>query len=177
MLEKEIKKIAIIGGPGTGKTTLAKNFSNELNLPVYHLDAIDHLENWKKRDKAERDKIILEKIAEPQWVIDGTYKNTLEQRIKDANMVIFLKYSWMARLKGILSRYFKLKGKEREEMPGCKEKLEWKFVKFTLNWNKKYLKFVNELLEKYKDKKIIVFKSRKKLNEWYEREFGKKIEL
>ena len=104
-------------------------------------------------------------------------RNNTNKRIKDANMVIFLKYSWMARLKGILSRYFKLKGKEREEMPGCKEKLEWKFVKFTLNWNKKYLKFVNELLEKYKDKKIIVFKSRKKLNEWYEKEFGKKIEL
>lgn len=42
-----MKRICIIGGSGTGKTTLSNNLSKELNLPVYHIDGIHHLENWK----------------------------------------------------------------------------------------------------------------------------------
>lgn len=32
-----MKRICIIGGSGTGKTTLSNNLSKELNLPVYIL--------------------------------------------------------------------------------------------------------------------------------------------
>ena len=69
---KDMNRISVIGGPGTGKSTLANNIGKEVNLPIYHLDAIHHLENWKVRDSVERDKIILEKIEEERWVIDGT---------------------------------------------------------------------------------------------------------
>ena len=133
---ENVKKISIIGGPGTGKSTLSKNLGKVLDLPVYHLDAIDHLENWKTRDSKERDEIILQKVNEAEWVMDGTYKGTLEKRVEKSDMIIFLNYSKLARLKGIFSRYFKLRGKERPEIPGCKEKLEKNFVKFTINWDK-----------------------------------------
>jgi len=172
-----IKKISIIGGPGTGKTTLANNIGKELNLPVYHLDGIHHLENWKVRDKEERDEIILNKIKEPKWIMDGTYKHTLEKRIENSDMVIFLNFSKTARVKGILSRYIKNKGKEKSEIPGCKEQMNFKFIKQTLNWEKDRLKIVNEALEKNKNNKIIVFKTRRKLNKWYEKQFNKKIEV
>ena len=62
-------------------------------------------------------------------------------------------------------------------MPGCKEKMDLHFIMFTLTWNKKSRKKVQELLEKYKNKKIIIFKNRKKLNSWYEKEFDEKIKL
>lgn len=174
---KEIDKISIIGGPGTGKSTLANNIGKELNLPIYHLDAIHHLENWKVRDKLERDRIILEKINEDKWIIDGTYKNTLEARIRKSDMVIFLNYSTIARVKGVLSRYFKNKGKEKPEIPGCKEQMSWKFLKLVITWKKGRISIIKELLEKNKDKNIIIFKNRKKLNKWYNEEFGKKIQI
>lgn len=75
---KSKKRISIIGGCGTGKTTLADNLGKELKIPVYHIDGIHHLENWEIRDKKERDKIILEKVSEPKWIIDGTYRSTLK---------------------------------------------------------------------------------------------------
>jgi len=172
-----INRISIIGGPGTGKSTLANNLGKELNLPVCHIDGIHHLENWKVRDKEERDEIILNKIKEPKWIMDGTYKHTLEKRIENSDMVIFLNFSKTARVKGILSRYIKNKGKEKSEIPGCKEQMNFKFIKQTLNWEKDRLKIVNEALEKNKNNKIIVFKTRRKLNKWYEKQFNKKIEV
>ena len=174
---KKIFKIAIIGGPGTGKRTLANNLGKELNLPIYHLDGIHHLANWVPRDKEERDRIILEKTHESKWVIDGTYKATLEERVKKADLIIFLNYSTFARLKGILSRHFKVKGKERPEIPGCKEKMDIEFIKQTATWNKTKGKIVKSIIEKYQDKNILIFKARRKLNRWYEKEFNKKIEI
>ena len=53
-------RIAIIGGSGTGKTTLSNELSKIYNIPVTHIDGIHHLENWQIRDKEERDKIILD---------------------------------------------------------------------------------------------------------------------
>lgn len=174
---KNVNKVTIVGGPGTGKSTLAKNLGKVLNLPVYHIDAIEHSENWKKRDSKERDDIILKKIEEPKWVMDGTYKTTIKQRIEKSDMVIFLNYSTLARLKGIFSRYFKLKGKDRPEMPGCKEKLELKFIKFAINWDKEKAQLVKGTLKEYKNKNIFIFKNRRSLNKWFEKEFGKKIEI
>ena len=174
---KKINKISIIGGSGTGKSTLANNLGKQLNLPVYHIDGIHHLKNWEIRDKKERDKIILEKINESKWIMDGTYRDTLEARAENSEMIIYLDYSTIARLKGIFSRYFKHKGKERPEIPGCKEKMSLEFIKFTIKWKKTRGSTIKSILEKNKDKEIIIFKNRRSLNKWYKQEFNKKIEL
>lgn len=42
-----MKRICIIGGSGTGKTTLAKNLGKQLSLPVYYIDGIHHLKIGK----------------------------------------------------------------------------------------------------------------------------------
>ena len=155
-----MKRICIIGGSGTGKTTLSNNLSKELNLPVYHIDGIHHLENWKKRDKEERDRLILERASEEKWIIDGTYHSTLQQRLEKADYVIYLDYSTMAQVIGVLKRFIKNHGKEKDEIPGCKDKR-------------------NEIIEKISkidNNKVHVFYNRKQLNKWYENTFGKKME-
>ena len=118
-----MERICIIGGSGTGKTTLANNLGKELNLPVYHIDGIHHLENWIIRNKDERDKIILEKANQSKWIIDGTYHSTLQQRLEKADYIIYLDYSTFAQVIGIIKRFLKNHGKEREEIPGCKSSI------------------------------------------------------
>lgn len=171
------KKVSIIGGPGTGKSTLANNIGKVLDVPIYHLDGICHFENWKPRDKKERDEIILSKINEPKWVIEGTYTSTLPNRLENSDLVIFLQFSTFSRIKGVISRYFKLRGKERPEIPGCKEKLEYKFIKFAYNWDKTTGKKVKEILGKNKKDNILILKSRKATNAWFIKTFNKKIEV
>ena len=55
--------------------------------------------------------------------------------------------------------------------------MELEFIKSTINWNKKKGNTIKEVLEKYRDKNILIFKKRRKLNKWYEKEFNKKIEI
>ncbi len=160
------KKIAIIGAPGTGKTTLANKLSKIYNISATHIDGIHHLENWNIRDKEERDRIILEIISKDEWIIDGTYKSTLKQRLEKADIVIWLDFSTINQLYGVISRYLKNKGKEKQEIPGCKEKLDKEFLLYVLKYNKNKRKYIIDNL-KYIDKsKIIIFKNRKSINKW-----------
>lgn len=173
----EANRISIIGGSGTGKTTLATNLGTELNLPIYHIDGIHHLKNWEKRDKQERDQIVLEKIQENKWVIDGTYRTTLKKRLEKSDLVIYLDYSTFAQLKGVLGRYIKNHGKEKKEIPGCKEKMSLEFFLWVLHWRKNKRADIIQVINEIDNKKVIVFRKRKELNRWYQKEFGKEMSL
>ena len=172
---EEVNKISIIGGSGTGKTVLADNLGKVLNLPVYHIDGIHHLANWEIRDKEERDKIILEKVEEPKWIIDGTYRSTLKRRLEKSDLIIYLDYSSVAQVKGAMGRFIKNHGKEKKEIPGCKEQMSFKFFFWVLNWRKNKRQEVVDSLEGIDKTKILIFTNRKKLNKLYKASFGQKI--
>ena len=161
-------KISIIGGSGTGKTTLSNILSKKYNIQAIHIDGIHHLKDWKTRDKSERDKIILDILQKEQWIIDGTYKDTLKQRLQKSDLIIWLDYSTTSQLKGILKRFLKNFMKEREEIPGCKERLNLKFLKYVINYNKNKRHFITDALQTIDENKIkvIIFKKQKDLNKW-----------
>ena len=174
---KDIKRISIIGGSGTGKTTLSNNLSKVLNIPAFHIDGMHHLDNWKVRDKNDRDKMIHEKVEKPEWIIDGTYPSTMDERLKKSDLVIFLDYSTAARLKGAVGRFIKNHGKEKPEIPGCKEKMDVNFIKMILKFSKEKRPKVIEKLNNIDKEKVIIFKNRNQLNKWFQEEFNKKMEL
>ncbi len=174
---KNINKISIIGGSGTGKTTLSESLSKDVNIPVYHIDGIHHLKNWKVRDSNERDKIILDLIKKEKWIIDGTYHSTLQARLEKSDLIIYLDYSTLAQVKGALGRFIKNHGKEKPEIPGCNEQMTFKFFIFVVNWRKNKRQFIIDALENIDKDKILIFKNRRKLNKWYKKEIGKKIDV
>ena len=114
------KRISIIGGPGSGKTTLANILSKELELPAIHLDAINYEPNWVQVDKEKRDRIILEKTEQDNWIIDGNYKATLEKRLNRADLVIWLDYSTFTHLKGVFKRFMNSPHEENKKFRDVK---------------------------------------------------------
>lgn len=159
-------RISIIGGSGSGKSTLSTILSKELGLPAVHLDAINFNPNWKEIDKQERDKIISEKAKEDKWIIDGNYNKTLKERLERADLIIWLDYSTLKLLSGILKRYFHSKHSERPEIPGCKERLDASFVKYVLTYNKKKRPVILDYLKDVPKEKVLIFKHQKDLNAW-----------
>jgi len=169
-------RIAIIGGSGTGKTTLSNELSKIYNIPATHIDGIHHLENWQIRDKIERDKIILDIVEKEKWIIDGTYKSTLKARLEKADLVIWLDYSTSAQIKGILKRWIKSGGREKPEIPGCKERMTKQFFTYVLKYNKEKRQIIVDNMNGIDHKKVIIFKKQKDLNKWLKNQKEKNVD-
>ena len=108
-----MKKVIVIGSPGSGKSVFSKKLKEVTNLPVYHLDMIYHKKDGthiSKEELEEKLKIIFE---EEQWIIDGNYQRTLELRLKECDTVFLLDYPTETCIKGAESRI----GTKRDDLP------------------------------------------------------------
>lgn len=124
-----MKKIAIVGCGGAGKSTLARQLSDILHLPVLHLDKVFWQPGWKTLPKEEEQKILEEVAMRDEWIIDGNYKGTMPTRFEAADTIIFLDFSTLLCLHRVIKRYFKYRGTTRPDMTaGCPEKLDWEFI-------------------------------------------------
>lgn len=159
-------RISIVGGSGSGKSTLCSILSKELNLPAIHLDSVNFDSNWVEIDKLKRDRIIADTTLADKWIIDGNYTRTLKNRLERADLIIWLDYSTFALLRGVLKRILKGINKERPEIPGCKERLDFTFIKYVITYNKKKRYIIEDNLSNISKEKVLVFKNQKNLNNW-----------
>lgn len=159
-------RISIIGGSGSGKSTLATILSKELKIPAIHLDSINYNANWVEVDRNKRDSIIEAKAKEEKWIIDGNYNKTLKERLDKSDLVIWLDYSSFAHLRGFLKRLIKYSNKDKPELPGCKERFNFTFIKYVLTYNRKKRSQVLQILDNVPSEKMLIFKKQKDLNNW-----------
>ena len=153
---RELKKTIVIGCPGSGKSTISRALHNKTGIPLYHLDMMywnDDRTTVEKSVFLERLSVVLEK---DEWIIDGNYGATMELRMAACDTVIFLDYPLDVCLDGIRER----RGKPRSDMPWIETEEDAEFIEFIKNYNEQQKPKVLELLEKYSDKNIIIFKSR-----------------
>ena len=152
-----MKKVMIIGCPGSGKSTFSKSLNSILSIPLYHLDMM----YWNE------DKTIVEKdvfltrlknaLSRKSWIIDGNYMSTMEMRLSECDTVFFLDYPTDVCIKGIEAR----KGKKRSDMPWVEaDTYDEEFITFIKSFNIETKPKIIDLLKKYPLKNIIIFKSR-----------------
>ena len=151
-----MQRIIVIGCPGSGKSVLSRALHNKTGIPLYHLDMMYWNADKTTVEKSvflERLSAVLEKDA---WIIDGNYGSTMELRMTACDTVIFLDYPLEVCLDGIKER----RGKPHSDMPWVETEEDAEFVEFIKNYNEQHKPKVLELLEKYSDKNIVIFKSR-----------------
>lgn len=159
-----MKKVIIIGCPGSGKSTFARAFNVITDLPLFHLDNM----KWNSDKTAVSKATFMERlnnaIEKEKWIIDGNYGSTMELRLQACDTVFFLDYPVEVCLKGIEDR----KGIERPDMPWFEllDENDDEFVSFIKNYNVTSKPKVMELLNKYNNKDVIIFKSRKEATEY-----------
>lgn len=151
-----MKRIMIIGCPGSGKSTFARSLTEKTGLPLHYLDMMYWNPDRTTKPKEKFRAALRETVALSEWIIDGNYGSTLELRMEACDTVIFLDYPPEVCLSGIEER----RGKPRADMPWVETEPDLEFIEFIKKYNEESRPRVIELLEKYKEKNIIIFKSR-----------------
>jgi len=137
--DRPVRRIAIIGSPGAGKSTLARRLGEAINLPVYHLDALYWKPGWKHPDAQEWFARLNELIARPEWIMDGNYDDTQVLRLVAADGVIYLDYPRRLCVVRALMRMSTRFGRVRPDMaPGCPEYLDLRFLAYVWRFHKIY---------------------------------------
>ena len=151
-----MKKVIVIGCPGSGKSTVSRALHNKTGIPLYHLDMM----YWNADKTTVEKSVFLERLSDVleknEWIIDGNYGSTMELRMAACDTVIFLDYPLDVCLDGIRER----SGKPRSDMPWIETEEDLEFVEFIKSYSEQQKPKVLELLEKYGDKNIVIFKSR-----------------
>ena len=159
-----MKRIIIIGCPGSGKTRLARMLQEKLDLPLVHLDRLWWTKGWENVSMEEFDERLSRALALDSWIIDGNYSRTMEVRLQKCDTIIYLDYSRWVCLCGMFQRVLGNYGKVRPDLPeGCPERFDWEFVKFIWNFNKNNRVRNYTWIAKAKHAKAIVLKNRKEV--------------
>ena len=166
---RNFMRIHIIGGSGSGKTFLAKQFSKELIIPHYDLDQLQ----WDNQAKEygvkmpieKRDAMLKEILNMDQWIIEGVYYQWVQESFKKADRIYLMETPEKICQFRIIKRFIRRKiGLEKGKKETIKSLIE------LLKWNHKFhkvnLKEIKNLLEKY-EKKVIIVKNKKMLQKFY----------
>ncbi len=166
---KTLKRIAVIGNAGSGKSTVAQKLQSVLHLPLYHLDQYFWKPGWGQPDRDEYKKIHDELCDRDEWIIEGTNLSLWDHRMERAQALVILKIPRLQCLWRIVKRAIKFHGKETpSSAQGCPERINgafFKFLKWAWDFELKFEAKVAELMEKYgHSKPIIVLQSQKEID-------------
>ena len=169
-----MKRIAIIGCPGSGKSYLSRQIAKITKLPLIHLDRIYHVLDFPESDEERRRiwRTELQKIiSKPQWITDGNYRSTFDMRLSAADTIILLDYPLWLILWRLVKRRVEYHNKTRTDMPdGWHESLSWSFYKRHIyRFKKRYYPAMNKVFEELDSStKVIIFKSPRETSQFLE---------
>ena len=161
-----MKKIIIIGCPGSGKTTFAEKLNKCTKLPLFYLDAIWHKPDRTHILREEYDKRLAEIFELEEWIIDGNYSRTIEIRMKMCDTIFLFDLPIEVCIAGATERL----GKSRYDIPWVDTELDPKLKQAIEEFPNKNLPKIYELLDKYREgKEVIIFRSREQVDEYVEK--------
>lgn len=169
MYRRTMERIVIIGCMGSGKSRLAREMKEKLGIPVVHLDQLWWTEGWKNVTQAEFDSRLAMALNMEQWIMDGNYSRTMEQRLEKCDTILYLDFNRWACLLGVLQRRLGSGGRSRVDMaPGCPERLRWETVKWIWQYNDNNRVRNYTWIAKARHAEAIVLKNRKEVRRFLE---------
>ncbi|MGK7934375.1 MAG: DNA topology modulation protein [Xenococcaceae cyanobacterium] len=156
-----MKRIAIIGSCGAGKSTLARSLGQKLALPIIHLDSYYWHANWVETSSNDWDAIHQKLLTGDRWIIDGNYGGTMDKRLESADAIIWLDFPRELCLWRIIKRYLQYRGRVREDMAdGCRERITWEFLRYVYNFPRQQRpQILSRLNQHQNSQEIIILKN------------------
>jgi adenylate kinase family enzyme len=130
-----VRKVAIVGCGGSGKSYLAGEHARLIEAPLTHLDAEYFDDQWNplpmERFKARQRDL----VAAPRWVIDGNYNSTLHVRLEAADTVIFMDLPTRSCVRGILGRQLR-HGRGQNSACGVYNRITREVLRYVLDYRR-----------------------------------------
>lgn len=130
-----MKRIAIVGSGGAGKSTLSRELGEITGLPLVHLDHHYWKPGWVETPHDEWRIIQGELYDGDVWIVDGNYNRTFDIRFTRADTVIVLAFSRYRCLLRALTRSLRNYGK-CVQADGCPERFDLSFYRWIWNFPK-----------------------------------------
>ena len=163
-----MKRIAVIGCSGSGKTYLAKKLSEVLDLPLVHLDQIYWNPGWVPSTEEEFARTQREIVEEPSWIIDGNYNASIDIRIEAADTIIWFDFPTHRCLIGTLARI--IFSDSAFALPeGCEPKVSLKLLWYIINFRRTRRPRIAEKLSHHANsKRVDVIRTRNEADAFIE---------
>ena len=85
-----MQRIAIVGCPGSGKSTIGRQIASTLNASHVELDALFHQPDWEPTPIPEFRAKVIEALTAERWVVDGNYRQVEDLVQGGADTIIWL---------------------------------------------------------------------------------------
>ncbi len=131
-----MQRVVIVGPGGAGKSTLADEMGRRTGLPVIHLDQHFWQPGWVETPRDVWRAIQQELFSDDEWIADGNYSGTLDERLPRADTVIFCDFrAWWA-LRRVLRRWSTNRG-QAVQAEGCPERFDPRFLWWVLRYRRR----------------------------------------
>lgn len=136
-----LSRVLVLGPPGSGKSTFARQLGAHLGLPVVHLDTLFWKPGWVESPDDEFIAKVSKAVEQDVWVIDGNYTRAgLVERVHRADVVVFLDLPRRLCLYRIVKRHFMYRKRSRPDLTeGCPERFDSEFfrefIPFAWRWH------------------------------------------
>ncbi|MBE6637070.1 MAG: adenylate kinase [Ruminococcaceae bacterium] len=161
-----MKRVLVIGCPGSGKSTFSRALHKKTGLPLYPLDLL----YWNADRTTVSREIFVERLqevlAKDAWIIDGNYASTLALRLSACDTVFFFDLPLQDCLDGLAAR----KGKPRPDLPWIEpmDEEDEAFLSFVRNYRAATRPTVLALLERHPEKRTVIFTSHKESDHFFD---------
>ncbi|WP_104040648.1 adenylate kinase [Vibrio hyugaensis] len=86
-----MKKVAVFGKPGSGKSTVSKALATAIGLPLHQLDSIVYKPNGEFIAREEFDVVHNDILRSESWVIDGLGPiSSFNERLAVADTLVYI---------------------------------------------------------------------------------------
>jgi adenylate kinase family enzyme len=120
-----MRRIAVVGTSGSGKTTFAERLAARLDVPRIELDALNWGPNWTPAGvETFRDRVRLATAADA-WVCDGNYSAVRPIVLERADTVVWLDLPLLTCLWRVIRRTAR-RSRSGEELWGSGNRESWR---------------------------------------------------